>query len=86
MDWQQVSVPLAVLKDSAPPHTKRDLDRLLNNIANLVHDLARIEVELRRLHKDSNPTQQHTLAQIETAIDQFEQWATMAHLLVDQKI
>lgn len=54
---------------------------MLNTITELVHDLARQEVELRRTHKESNPEQQRILAQIETAIDQFEQWATMAHLL-----
>ena len=81
MDWQQASIALTAQLHSAPAHTKKDLSRLLNNINELVHDLARQEVELRRTHKESNPDQQRILAQIDTAINQFEQWATMAHLL-----
>jgi hypothetical protein len=81
LDWQQVSMSLSAQLHSAPAHTKKDLSKMLNTINELVHDLARQEVELRRTHKESNPEQQRLLAQIETAIDQFEQWATMAHLL-----
>lgn len=79
-DWDSLSLPYLTQMHSAPQKCRKDLAKLLGNVTGLVHDLANEEVELRRLHKKVSLRQQELLAQIEQAIDTFEQWLLLAHL------
>jgi len=79
-DWDKVSLPLLSQMHSAPQFCRKDLAKLLGNVTELVHELGKEEVELRRMRKDSSPKQQELLQRIDLAIETFEQWLVLAHL------
>jgi hypothetical protein len=79
-DWDSVSLPLVAQMHAAPQYTRKDLARMLGNIAGLVQRLGQEEVELRRNKKMDSLIKRELLEEIEQAIVQFEQWLVLAHL------
>jgi hypothetical protein len=56
-----------------------DLQRLLNNITNMVTELSKLEVTFRRIHKHSMLVE--TVSEINKAIDHLEKLILMAKLM-----
>ena len=66
---------------SAPYSTRKDLARMLGHIEGLVQELGSEEVEMRRSRKSETATQQRLLQEISEAINQFNQYVMLAHLM-----
>jgi hypothetical protein len=81
LDWQDVSRPLMDQMRSAPYSTRKDLARMLGHIEGLVQELGSEEVEMRRSRKSETATQQRLLQEIAEAINQFNQYVMLAHLM-----
>lgn len=75
-DWQEVHsvLRLQIQKIGYNP----DLQRLLNNITNMVTELSQLEVTVRRTHKTVYTDEK--LAQINEAIDRLEKILLIAKL------
>jgi hypothetical protein len=79
-DWDTFGTTLHAQWFSAPQRTKADLAKMYAHIHNLVTQLSKEEVELRRNRRATSPRQQDLLQKINKSITEFEQWLVIAQL------
>lgn len=79
-DWNTFGSKLHAQFMSAPQKAKSDLAKMYARINNLVTDLSKEEVELRRNKRETSPRHQELLNKINEAVDEFEKWLMFAQL------
>ena len=79
-DWNSLGNKLHYQWLTAPPAARTDLAKMYARVHNLVTELSKEEVELRRNKRATSPKQQDLLEKINKSITDFEQWLVYAQL------